>query len=130
MPRQLRVQYPGAIYLGSEQFRGSQLERNESQLGPHHSGRLRLETAAANAGRIVAEELKRLGWKEGQLAARPKGAPDKFAIAFGLRRETTLTVAHIAQRLNCGSWKSPRNKLYLRSKSQASGEKGTVWPLS
>jgi hypothetical protein len=47
------------------------LERIESQLSPHHSGRLRLETAAAKGESIVAEELKRLGWKEGQLAAHP-----------------------------------------------------------
>lgn len=103
--------------LGSEQFRTEQLERIQSQLGPHHSGRLRLETAAAKAERIIAEELKRRGWKESQLAKLLKGDPEKMDIAVRLRRETTLTVAAIAQRLHCGSWKSLRNQLYLRSKT-------------
>lgn len=108
--------------LGSEQFRTTLLEQIESQLGPHHSGRLRFETAAAKAERIVAEELKRLGWNEGELARRPKGDVEKLAIAVRLRQQTTLTVAGIAQRLHCGSWKSLRNKLYLRNKAQAKSE--------
>ena len=115
--------------LGSEPFRAKLLERMESQLGQHHSGRLRFETAAAKAERIVAEELKRLGWKEDELARRPKGDGDKLAIAARLRRETTLTVAQLAQRLRCGSWKSLRNKLYLRSKAEGrmkAGDNGTV----
>ena len=73
--------------LGSEPFRARLLERVESQLGEHHSGRLRLETAAAKAERIVAQELKRLGWPGGELAARAKADPHKLALAARLRRE-------------------------------------------
>ena len=115
--------------LGSEPFRAKLLERLESQLGQHHSGRLRFDTAAAKAERIVAEELKRLGWKEGEPARRPKGDGDKLAIAARLRPETTLTVAQLAQRLRCGTWKSLRNDLYLRGKVEGrmkAGDKGTV----
>ena len=35
-----------------------------------------------------------------------------------LRRETTLTVRCIAQRLHMGSWKSPSNKLFCTEKTQ------------
>jgi hypothetical protein len=66
-----------------------------------HSGK------SVKAERIVAEELRRLGWKEGQLAARRKGDPDKFAIALRVRRETTLMAARIAQRLHCGKLEEP-----------------------
>ena len=73
--------------------------------------------------------MKELGWPEGELAARPKSDRHKLALAARLRRETTLTVAQIAQRLHCGSWKSLRNHLYLRHKAEAKGkedDKGTV----
>jgi hypothetical protein len=36
-----------------------------------------------------------------------------------LRRETTLTIRQIAQRLHTGSWKSLNNKLYLAAKGNA-----------
>ena len=41
--------------LGREPFRASLLQRVESQLGEHHSGRLRLETAAARADRTMPQ---------------------------------------------------------------------------
>jgi REP element-mobilizing transposase RayT len=56
--------------LGSEPFRAKLLEGMESRLGEHHAGCLRLETAVAKAGRIVAEELKRLDWQQGELVHR------------------------------------------------------------
>lgn len=81
-----------------------------------------LAETCTKAGRLIAEELKRLGWKEGDLASHAKGDPDKLAVAARLRKETTLTVAQIAQRLHCGSWKSLRNKLYLRNQAEAKGK--------
>ena len=75
----------------------------------------------AKAERIIAEELKRLKWKEGQLKQRQKGDADKLAIAARLRRPTTLTVRQIAERLHTGGWKNLNNKLYLRSKKKAKG---------
>ena len=50
----------------------------------------------AKAERIVAAELRRRGWKEGDLAERRKNDPDKLEIAARLRRETTLSVKDIA----------------------------------
>ena len=81
--------------------------------------RLRHESAQARGERIIAEELKRLKWKEGDLAQRHKGDADKLTIAARLRRETTLTVREIAKRLHTGSWKSLNNKLYLAKKRLA-----------
>jgi len=52
------------------------------------------------------------------LKERPKGDPDKLAIAARLRRETTLTIRQIALRLHAGSWKSLNNKLYLQRKKK------------
>jgi len=40
-----------------------------------------LETAQAKAERILAEELRRLGWSAEDLAGRAKNDPHKLAIA-------------------------------------------------
>ena len=108
--------------LGSKEFRTKLLERMETQLGEHHSGRLKFETAAAKAERIIAEELKRLKWKPEELKRKAKGDADKLALAVRLRKETTLTVPQVAQRLHMGSWKSLRNRLYLRNKAKRKRE--------
>jgi len=92
--------------LGSEAFRKEMLERMEGQLGESHAGELRRESAEVRAERIVAEELGRLGWSEAQLRERRKSDPAKLALAARLRRETTLTVGWIANRLHLGTRKS------------------------
>jgi hypothetical protein len=104
--------------LGSEAFRAKLLERMEPHLGEHHSGRLRQESAQAKAERIIAESLKGLKWKEAELKGRPKGDRAKVELAWRLRRETTLTIRQIAERLSMGSWKSLNNKLYLLGKER------------
>lgn len=109
--------------LGSGAFRAKLLARMEPQLGEHQSGRLRHESAGAKAERIIAQELKRLNLGERNLKVRRKNDPQKLALAARLRRETTLTIRQIAQRLQMGSWKSLNNQLYLRSKA-ASKEPG------
>jgi len=43
------------------------------------------------------------GWKEEELRRRPKSDAAKMAVAARLRRETTLTLGEIAQRLHMGS---------------------------
>ena len=57
------------------------LEQMEGKLGEPPSGELRRERAEAKGERMVAEELRRLGWEETDLGSRPKGAPAKRAIA-------------------------------------------------
>jgi REP element-mobilizing transposase RayT len=114
--------------LGSEQFRAKLLERMGRmgrKLGKHRSGRLRHESAQAKGERIIAQELKRLKWKEPDLEEFRKTHPEKLALAGQLRRETTLTIREIAQRLHMGSWKSLNNRLYLAGKRNAKKSRST-----
>lgn len=86
-------------------------------MGEHHSGALKQENAALKAERIIAEEFKRLGWSNADLLLRLKGDPAKMAIALRLRRETTLTLKQIAERLSLGSVKSARTRFHKFSKT-------------
>jgi hypothetical protein len=99
-------------YLGGKEFKNALLQRLHGQLGEDHSGALRRESEWARAEKLIAEELKRVGWKESDLGRRLKGDPIKMALAARLRRESTLTVAEIAQRLCMGSRKSLNGKLH------------------
>jgi REP element-mobilizing transposase RayT len=63
----------------------------------NHSGDLPRESRNAKAGRIVREDLRRLGWVEADLSGRPKNDPAKLALAPRRRRETTLTIKEIAR---------------------------------
>lgn len=109
--------------LGSEGFRAKLLEGMEEKLGEHHSGQLRQESAEAKAERIIAEELKRLKWRERELQDYPKTHREKVRMALRLRRETTLTMRQIARRLHMGSWKSLNNQIYLAGKRKTNPTK-------
>ena len=98
--------------MGSEEFKRALLERLHGQLGRHHAGTLRQERERARAERLVAQEWSGLGWEEEDLRQRPKGDVAKIALAARLRRETTLTMAHIAQRLHLGSRNTLNNHLF------------------
>lgn len=52
---------------------------------------------------MVEEELRRRRWREARLGQRAKGDPEKVKIAVRLRKETLVTVAWIAHRLQTGS---------------------------
>ena len=97
--------------LGGEAFKQAMLRQAAEGLREHHSGEQRLESAVAKGERIIAEELQRLGWKPEDLAARRKSDPEKVAMAMRLRRETTLTIKHIASRLSLGTPKSASTRL-------------------
>ena len=84
-------------------FRQQKLEEVDGQVGQHYFGQMRLEVAQAKAERIIREELRRLGWPEGQLATRRKRDPGKLEMATRLRKETTLSVKEIAARLHLGT---------------------------
>ncbi len=102
--------------LGSEGFKQAMLERAEGQLGEHHFGALRQESAEAKAERIIGEELGRRGWGETDLAARRKSEAGKLEIAARVRRETTLTLKQIAERLHLGTARSASVRLHLATK--------------
>jgi len=106
--------------LGSQEFKKQKLEEIEGKVGEHHFGELRLETAQAKAERIIAEEVKRLGWQETGFAARRKHDPGKVQIALRLRKETTLSVKQIAQRLHFGTSKSASFRLLATMKRENS----------
>ena len=91
----------------------------EGKIGAHHFGQLRLETAQAKAERLIGEELGRLGWQETDLASRRKHDPGKLRIAARLRKETTLTVKQIAERLHLGTPKSASFRLLTVNKQTA-----------
>jgi REP element-mobilizing transposase RayT len=98
--------------LGSAEFKSKMLELMEGKLGENHSGELHRETAEQKAGRIISQELSRLGWAEADLAARLKNDPGRLAIAARVRRETTLSIKWIAARLQLGTTKSANSMLH------------------
>ena len=69
-------------------------------MGEHHSGELRPEAAKSRAEQIIVQELGRLGWNEADLVSRRKRDPGKLVAAVCLRRETTLPIKVIAERLH------------------------------
>jgi len=102
-------------FLGSEEFRQELLSAAVKRVGPNHYGADRRETAEQKAQRIVREEIDRLGWAEAELQIRRKGDPKKVAMARRLRRESTMTLKWIAQRLQMGSWTYVSNLLQNRT---------------
>jgi len=116
--------------LGSEGFKRQMLLRMEGDLGEHHSGELHRQAAQAKAERIVAAELRRLGWKEGDLEKRRKNDPDKLEIAARLRRETTLSVKDIAARMHLGTSKGANRNLHNHMRRSSPPAKGQAPPLT
>jgi len=90
--------------LGSEEFRQELLAAAAERVGASHYGADRRESGEERAGRIVREELRRGGWKEGDLPGKRKGDEFKVRLARRLRRETTMSLKWIAGRLHMGSW--------------------------
>ena len=76
-------------------------------------------SADAKAERIIAEELKRYGWMEADLAARRKTDPRKLEIAARLRRETTLPLKAIAHRVNLGTSKAANARLHVHMRERS-----------
>jgi REP element-mobilizing transposase RayT len=103
--------------VGSPQFRQALLERLHGELGPEHAGMIGRQANQAGAEGIIAAELGKLRWKEADLRQGAKVGPGKLALAARLRRETTLTIQQIADRLRMGSRKSVGPKLHAWRKS-------------
>ena len=99
-------------------FRQELLAQMGGQMGDHHYGAERAESVEDKAGRIVAEELKRAGWTEAELPLRPKGDPVKLAVATRLRKETTVTLKWITQRLAMGAWTHLNRRLYEQRRAE------------
>ena len=98
-------------YFGGETLKERMLSNAEGPLVRDHPYAPREESETARAERIVEEELKAIGWKEGHLKRTRKGDPGTVRIARRLRQETTKTLAWIATRLEMGSWTYVSNLL-------------------
>ena len=110
--------------LGGPGFRQELLDRIAGQLGEHHAGELRRESAQAKADRIIDEALQLQGWARADLEQRNRSAPEKLELAARLRRETTLTIKEIAQRLHLGSWRSATAR--LQNLKRKENQRGTM----
>jgi len=97
--------------LGDETFRQELLLAASERVGTNHYGSDRSQSGEERAKRMVAEEIKRLGWESGDLTRRRKGDPQKVNLARRLRAETTMSLAWIAGRLHMGSWSNVSNRL-------------------
>jgi hypothetical protein len=97
--------------LGDKAFRKELLEQMGERRGANHYGEECYESAEAKAERIVAEELRQRGWSEAELRLRSKGDKGKVVMAARLRRETTMTLKWVAERLAMGSWSNVSNLL-------------------
>lgn len=97
--------------LGGQAFRKELLAQMSARRGPNHYGEERRESDQEMAEAIIRAELARRQWTGQELRQRRKGDPDKMTIAQRLRRETTMTLQWIAQRLAMGTAGSLANLL-------------------
>ncbi|MSU37149.1 MAG: transposase [Pedosphaera sp.] len=109
--------------LGSEEFREELLAAATERIGATHYGAERRETETFKAQRLVKEEMQRMKWKESELPKVTKGDKRKVAIAARLRRETTMTLKWIADRLAMGSWTNVSNLLRAKRMKATAGFK-------
>jgi putative transposase len=113
---------PAGWCLGSEEFRQELLDQVSELAGPEHRGEDIRQSAQQKAERIVQEELGKLGWGAPDLMGHPKGDARKVKIAERLRRETTMTLVWIAERLCMGAPGHVSCLLYRKERQQDQGE--------
>jgi len=113
---------PEGCCLGSDEFRQELLAQVSELAGPEHRGEDIRQSAVQKAERIVQEELEKLRWGASDLAGRPKGDARKVRIAERLRRETTMTLVWIAERLHMGVPGHVSCLLYRKESHQRQGE--------
>ena len=81
------------------------------------------------AQRIVVEGLKQAGWDETALRTQRKGHPIKVRLARRLRKQSTVTLKWIAQRLCMGTWAHLANLLRPSATAKStSSVKDKDWP--
>ncbi len=94
---------------GTDGFRSKLLELVEQKKGENHYGEELKESDEQKAERIVAETMKKKGWREKNLTNMGKGEESKARLAWRLRNETTMTWKWIAERLRMGHWRTAAN---------------------
>ena len=70
----------------------------------------------------MREESGKLGWAVQDLAGHPQGDARKLRIAERLRRETTMTLAWIGERLYMGAPGHVSGLLYRKESNQRQAE--------
>ena len=105
-------------FFGSDALKQELLAQASEKTGQWHYGEVVQESAEAKAERIVCKELSRRKWKEEMLLTRRKGDPIKVTIAQRLRRETTMTLAWIAERLKMGTKTHLSHLLYWHGRKK------------
>jgi len=90
-------------FLGADELKEELLAQASTRTGRWLYGDIVQESALTLAERLVKVDLMRLGWTEQTLVERRKGDPKKVAMAQRLRRETTMTLGWIAERLKMGT---------------------------
>jgi putative transposase len=98
--------------LGDKTFKQELLGQMKALMREHNYGEERAATEKEQAEAIVAQGMKRLGWKEADLVTARKGHPAKVKLARQLRQETTVTIKWIAARLQMGHWTHVNHLLY------------------
>lgn len=103
-------------YFGGDDFKGRMLEEISGVLsedgGTPFGGESIRQHNEAQAERLIAKGLEWLGLKEADLAGLAKNSPEKYALAWPLRRRTGVKVSWIKQRLQMG--KATSFSLWLR----------------
>jgi hypothetical protein len=114
--------------FGAEEFRQELLAQVHGRIGPNHYGQERRESVEEQARRIVAQTLSDLGLSAAQWEMLPANAVVKVQLARRLRRETTLSLKWIADRLGVASWKYLSNLLGQETPNPAQPELG-LWAM-
>ena len=109
MSRNLRIEYPGAMYHVMN--RGDQREDIFRDDQDRQKFLTTLGEACVKTEWQAGQEIERLGWDEDQLRAHRKGHPSKVKLARRLRQETTMSLKWIAARLQMGTWTCVSNLL-------------------
>jgi hypothetical protein len=108
--------------MGSDAFRQELLAQVDRLAMPTHCDPEVRESGLAKAERLWAQELDKRGWSVAHLQGRRKGDPHTIDIAARLRRETTLTLAWIAERLHMGVASHVAGLLYRKEKKNDESE--------
>lgn len=98
-------------YVGNTEFRKGLLDRLEDQRTAQSRGLIWKASDEHQAEKLIEHSLQKLGWLDSELARLPKTDPQKLFIARELRRETTMPIRWIAERLKMGTRNTLRNAL-------------------
>ncbi|MGA3267482.1 MAG: hypothetical protein ABSE16_11735 [Verrucomicrobiota bacterium] len=105
-------------FYGSPELKQELLAAMSERTGRWHYEEAVQESSVARAERMVRQEMGRRKWDEAALAARRKDDAQKVAMAPRLRRETTVTLAWIAEWLQMGTPTCLAHLLYWNRRNE------------